>query len=78
MLRVYIRLSSTKSTHTNQYGSIDNIHKNNKDLQIILIGYDLQIQSEIPISYKLLTANLYHLSNEIITTVTGEHPETKG
>lgn len=57
---------------------MDYIHKNNDDLQIIFIGYDLHVQCAIPISYKLLTANLYHLSNEIITTVTGKHPETKG
>lgn len=57
---------------------MDYIRKNNDNLQIIFIGYDLHMQTAIPISYKLLTANLYHLSNEIITTVTDKHPETKG
>lgn len=57
---------------------MDYIRKNNDNLQIIFIGYDLHMQTAIPISYKLLTANLHHLSNEIITTVTDKHPETKG
>lgn len=47
-------------------------------MQMILIEYDLHIQSNISISYKLLTAKLYHLNNEIITKVAKVHPENKG